>query len=122
MKSLLIVAHGSKRKESNDEIFDLTEKIKDKLGENFGHVSCAFLEISSPSISEGIDQCVQKNSDKILVLPYFLTTGRHVIDDIPDIVNEAKARNSNVKIILLPYLGSNSAVKNILVSIAENEK
>jgi len=122
MKSLLIVAHGSKRKESNDEIFDLTEKIKDKLGENFGHVSCAFLEISSPSISEGIDQCVQKNSDKILVLPYFLTTGRHVIDDIPDIVNEAKARNNNVKIILLPYLGSNSAVKNILVSIAENEK
>ena len=122
MKSLLIVAHGSRRKESNDEIFDLTEKIKDKLGENFGHVSCAFLEISSPSISEGIDQCVQKNSDKILVLPYFLSTGRHVADDIPDIVNEAKARNSNVKIILLPYLGSNSAVKNILVSIAENEK
>ena len=122
MKSLLIVAHGSRRKESNDEIFELTEKIKAKLGESFGYVSCAFLEISSPSISEGIDQCVQKNSSEILVLPYFLSTGRHVADDIPGIVNEAKAQNNNVKIMLLPYFGSNPAVEKILVSIAENEK
>ena len=122
MKSLLIVAHGSRRKESNDEILALTEKIKDKLGKNFGLVSCAFLEISSPSISEAIDNCVQAKSDEILVLPYFLSTGRHVAGDIPGIVNEAKTRNSNIKITLLPYLGSDPQVENILVSIAENEK
>ena len=69
MKSLLIVAHGSRRKESNDEIFELTEKIKAKLGESFGHVSCAFLEISSPSISEGIDHLYEQAINGVGVMP-----------------------------------------------------
>ena len=80
-KSLLIVAHGSRKKVSNIEIHQLANNISMKL-KSFPIVEACFLEIAEPSITQGIEICVQKGASEVLIMPYFLAAGRHVIEDI----------------------------------------
>ena len=83
MKHLLIIAHGSRRTGSNEEIDQIAKLVANKPENTFVHVSSAFLEIVKPSIPEAINDCIAKGATHITVLPYFLAAGRHVIDYIP---------------------------------------
>ncbi len=120
IKALLIVAHGSRKKESNIEIHELANNIASKSNA-FAIVESCFLEIAKPSIPEGLETCVNKNASEILIMPYFLAAGRHVIEDIPHIVNEEKMKYHKISIKLLPYFGSNPDIVDILKTLAEND-
>lgn len=52
MKFLLLVAHGSRRQASNQEIHGIAEKIAERLPLYYEGVQVAFLEFSSPSIDD----------------------------------------------------------------------
>ncbi len=119
-KALLIVAHGSRKKVSNIEIHQLANNISLKSS-FFDIVEACFLEIAGPSIPEGIKSCVDKNASEILIMPYFLAAGRHVIEDIPSIVNEERLKYDEVSIKSLPYFGSSSVIVDILRTLAEND-
>lgn len=119
MKSLLIVAHGSRRAASNDEVRALTSHIASKAGNQFDIVDCAFLELAEPSIPTGIQQSVEKGADEIIVLPYFLSAGRHVVDDIPNEVNTSREKYPNINIHIAPYLGAIGKVAELMVEQAE---
>ena len=118
-KSLLIVAHGSRKKVSNIEIHQLANNISMKL-KSFPIVEACFLEIAEPSIPQGIEICVQKGASEVLIMPYFLAAGRHVIEDIPNIVDNERAKYPGIAITSLPYFGSSPVIVDILKSLAEN--
>ncbi len=118
-KSLLIIAHGSKKKVSNIEIHQLANNIFIK-NKTFNFVQACFLEIADPSISQGIKICVDRNASSITIFPYFLAAGRHVIEDIPQIINYEKLKYPKVSIKMLPYLGSSPVIIDIVRTLAEN--
>jgi len=120
IKALLIVAHGSRKDESNSEIHELANNIASRSNA-FSIVEACFLEIAKPSIPEGLKICVNKNASEILIMPYFLAAGRHVIEDIPHIVNEEKMKYPKISIKSLPYFGSNPDIVDILKTLAEND-
>ena len=70
-RALLIVAHGSRRKESNIEVIQLAARIRRKNG-IFSNVNAAFLELAKPSISDAILNYVSNNVKEVVVIPYFL--------------------------------------------------
>ncbi|WP_456403982.1 sirohydrochlorin chelatase [Thiolapillus sp.] len=120
MKALLVVAHGSRRAASNDEVRKLCKRIREeKGGEEFGVVMAGFLELAEPSIPEGIEKCIELGADQVVVLPYFLSAGRHVSEDIPAEVEKARIANLHASIHLAPYLGSAPGVSRLLVELAE---
>ena len=118
-KSLLVVAHGSRKKISNIEIHQLANNISMKL-QTFSIVEACFLEIAEPSIPQGIESCVNQGASEVLILPYFLAAGRHVIEDIPNIVDEEKTKYPDILITSLPYFGSSPVIVDILKTLAEN--
>jgi sirohydrochlorin ferrochelatase len=118
MKSLLVIAHGSRREASNDEIRELTERITEKAGANFDLIVPAFLELAEPSIPEGIKICAEKGATEILVMPYFLSAGRHVAEDIPGEVDSVRDHYPGVNIRILPYLGSLEVIPDIMIEQA----
>ena len=83
MNALLLVAHGSRAQSANDEVRSLARTLGQNIGQTFGWIDCAFLEIAELSIAERIQTCIQNGADNITVLPYFLAAGRHVTKDIP---------------------------------------
>lgn len=84
---ILVVGHGSRRREANDDVRQAAERIA--VCGSFPIVEAAFLEIEQPSIREGIVHLVQRGVREIIVHPYFLSPGRHTRGDIPLEVQES---------------------------------
>ena len=116
-RALLIVAHGSRREASNDEVRKLTEVICTKAGNRFMMVIPAFLELASPSIPEGIEICIQAGANEVVVLPYFLSAGRHVSQDIPAEVDLKRTQYPQVKISIAEYLGSDAGIADLMLGL-----
>lgn len=117
MRHLLLVAHGSRREESNDEVRQLAAKM-DLLDHPFDSVTCAFLELAEPLIPDGIRQSVAMGASEVIVLPYFLSAGRHVVTDVPAEVESVKTEFPDVKMTLAPYLGSATSIPSLLLDQA----
>jgi sirohydrochlorin ferrochelatase len=109
--AVVLIAHGSRVAEANEEVQRLAERLKAKLRRE---VIACFLELIHPNIPEGIDMALLKSPPEILVLPYFLTQGRHVQEDIPKILSEKAKAYPETHIKLLDYLGANPRLLDLL--------
>ena len=122
MKAVLIVAHGSRREESNEEIRNLTRQVADRVGASqaadFELVEAAFLELAAPLIPDGVQSLVDQGATTVLVVPYFLARGTHVAKDIPAEVAKAQQANPGVAISITSYLGESKTVPDLLLDIA----
>lgn len=119
MKALLLVAHGSRRQTSNDEIRAVAVRLAAEAADRFDQVNCAFLELADPSIPEGIQQCVQAGMTEVVVVPYFLSAGRHVVEDIPAEVDKGRRQNPGIDIRITRHLGAAEGICNMLTTLAK---
>jgi sirohydrochlorin ferrochelatase len=83
-------------------------------------VHAGFLELATPSIPEGIENCINDGATRVTILPYFLNSGRHVVEDVPDFVVSAKNRHPNIDIIIAPHLGASPLMVELLVESAKS--
>jgi sirohydrochlorin ferrochelatase len=116
MKALLIVAHGSRRKESNEEVRRLAYRIRENSGPAFDLVSSAFLEISSPQFDSAVADLIDEGVTEIKIFPYFLAAGTHVVNDIPRLIEEEKEKNPSILFELLPHLGALQGISTLILN------
>lgn len=121
MKSLLIVAHGSRRQASNDEVRQLAECIS-KQTEEFDFVHSGFLELADPSIPQGLEDCIAKGAKEVVVMPYFLAAGRHVVEDIPAEVDPIIEKYPQIQITITPHLGHLQIMPQAIMHLAGETK
>lgn len=86
-RGVLVVGHGSRRREANDDVREAARRIAERG--RFPLFEAAFLEIEDPNIGEGFAHLVKRGADEVIVHPYFLSPGRHTRGDIPVEVREA---------------------------------
>ena len=111
--AVVIVGHGSKMKGFQRAM----EKVARQLSRRraFDFVSCAYLEITPPSIERAVDSLARRGATTILVLPYFLLMGVHIQEDIPEIIRSIRGKyRGKVKIILCPYLGYHEKIVSVV--------
>lgn len=115
MKKLLIVAHGSRRTSSNEELKVLVAKVSGNLGLSFDGVGAAFFEFASPSIEEVLTDFFNGQATEVVILPYFLSAGNHVARDIPEEVQKVLDQWPDKKITVLPHVGALDAMAGVIV-------
>lgn len=116
MKNLLIIAHGSRREQSNTEIRALAEQVAANLPLHVDDVSVAFLEFSSPTIHDVINSSLTKGTQELIVLPYFLSAGNHVVKDIPHELDQVIENWPGRKITILPHIGGSQEMVKLITS------
>lgn len=116
MKALLIIAHGSRRKESNEEVRRLSNRITENAGPAFDRVMSAFLEISSPQVDSAIADLADSGATEITVFPYFLSAGTHVANDVPQLINEAREAHPGIRFDILPHMGALQGISTLILS------
>jgi sirohydrochlorin ferrochelatase len=114
MKALLIIAHGSRKQSSNDEVKLLAGAVKSQPS-NFDLVEHAFLELTAPKVADGMTTLIEKGATEVVILPYFLAAGFHVVDDLPVFLDSAQAKYPNVKFSLLKHLGAADLMPNWII-------
>ena len=122
MKQLLVAAHGSRRASSNEDLSALVASVTPNLGENFDGVSAAFLEFASPSIEEKLTELFEQDATEVVVLPYFLSAGNHVVRDIPNIVDSVMSEFPGKKVNLLSHIGAFEAMSGVIVAASQLAK
>jgi len=120
MRCLLVVAHGSRRAESNEEIKELTGKVASLADGKFDRVECAYLELAEPLIPDAIRSLTEAGAKSVLVVPYFLARGAHVASDIPEQIGIARDANPGVEIIVSDYLGAAGEMPGLIMQLADN--
>lgn len=120
-RALLVVAHGSRRSASNDEIRQLVERLKTNVMNDFDLIEAAFLELAEPSIPNGIELCIQAGAEEVVVFPYFLSAGRHVAEDIPAEVKIKQDQYDDVKIRIAGYLGIADGISDMILQHVVNQ-
>lgn len=118
MPSLLLIAHGSRRAASNDEVRALADAVRAQPGQPYEHVEAAFLELAAPGIPAGLAILAARGATEIVAFPYFLAAGTHVAQDIPKAIAEFNTAHPDVKVRLTPHLGASAALPGAILSVA----
>lgn len=111
--AVILLGHGSRAEEANEGMYEVVRHLQKRRPEF--RFCAAFLEINSPSIPEGIEKCVAEGARRIILLPYFLHLGNHVLKDLPEYVKKSRQIYPDVVVSLSSHLGFHLK----LVEIAE---
>ncbi|MFV9510164.1 sirohydrochlorin chelatase [Tepidibacillus sp. LV47] len=98
MEAILFVAHGSRDAEGNEEVFGFTEKVAQKIREikSVPIIETCFLELTTPTVAEGIDQCIRQGATKVALVPIILFSAGHAKIHIPYEIDQAKGKYPDV--------------------------
>jgi sirohydrochlorin ferrochelatase len=114
--ALLLIAHGSRRAEANQDLVDLAARI-----EAHGHFPIAvasFLELAHPDIPAGGALCVARGARRVLLLPYFLAAGVHLQRDLTAARDHLALAFPNVDFHLGPALGPHPLLDQLVLERA----
>lgn len=116
--AVLMMAHGSRVADANNAVNEIAALVKQMT--DFEIVEVAFREQHQPNIQRGVDACVAQGAERILLYPYFLYMGAHVIEDLPEELAEAKRRHPQVEMVMGKHLGVHRKLAEVVVDrIAE---
>ena len=110
--AVLIMAHGSRVAEANDAAREIAAMVQEMTGYEIVEVS--FRELHEPNIQQGIDTCVARGANKILLVPYFLFMGAHVQHDLPEEIEAAQKRHPGLEMVMGPHLGVHRKLAEIV--------
>lgn len=112
----IVFAHGSRVESANDSVRAAAGRMAQEGG--FDLVDVAFLDCTPPDLLTSIGRIVERGAARIVVIPYFLTPGRHTAMDLPRIVEEASRIHKEVKIDVTDSLDGHPALGAILLERA----
>lgn len=110
--AILLMGHGSRVAEANLALHEIAGMVARQGG--FAIVEVAFREQHPPNIQAGIDACVKRGAQRILLYPYFLYAGAHVLEDLPDEMTTAARRHPGLELVLGTPLGVHPKLAEIV--------
>lgn len=117
MTGIAIFAHGSAIESANEAVRTVVSRFA-ALG-GFDMVEPCFLELGKPDLAGAAECMVARGATRIVVVPYFLTLGKHLQRDLPRIVSEIQSIHPSVKITVTPPLDGHPQLAAILMDRAQ---
>ena len=93
----MLIGHGTRDPDGANEFRGFADDLAARLGGRRSVLPC-FLELAAPSILGGIEQCVERNTGRIMAVPLFLFGANHVKTDVPAAINVARERHPELDI------------------------
>ncbi|MGD1712782.1 sirohydrochlorin chelatase [Dapis sp. BLCC M172] len=94
-RPLLLIGHGTRDADGKQTFLDFVQTYQN-LDKSRPVIPC-FLELTGPTIQEGVDKCVEKGYTELSALPILLFAARHNKFDITNELDRAKQRHPQIK-------------------------
>ncbi len=117
-RAVLLVDHGSRRYQANALIDEVAGLVKHRLGAG-SIVEPAHMEIAEPTIAQGFARCVEQGATMVVVHPFMLTPGRHVVEDLPRLIAQAAEAHDGVAFTMAAPLGSHAGIIDAVIERCE---
>ncbi len=114
--ALLVIAHGSRHQPANEDLRSLANRLACLA--DYPIVEPAFLELAEPDIAEGGERCIHQGATRVLMVPYFLSAGVHLLRDLTAARDALHARYPEVEIQLGAPLGPHPLLDQLVIERA----
>jgi len=112
--AIVLLDHGSRREEANVQLDELRERVAARRPD--ARVFAAHLGVVPPDLQQAIDAAVAEGAERVIVHPFFLLPGKHTATDVPQQVEDARARHPEVDIVHSAALGLDDALVDIVLT------
>jgi len=109
---IILFAHGSREPEWAQPL----ESIARQLSGEFT-VELAYLERMKPTLDEAVDSVVAKGARRVRIVPVFLGVGGHLKEDLPRLVEAARARHAGLEIVLEQTIGERKEITDAIAAV-----
>jgi sirohydrochlorin ferrochelatase len=113
LTAVLLIAHGSRHEPANVDLRNMAADLV-ASGE-YPIVEPAFLELAEPDIPAGGSACVARGAKRVLMIPYFLSAGVHLVRDLTAARDALIVRHPGVEFVLGPPLGPHPLLQTLVM-------
>ena len=117
MKAILLIDHGSRRDAANEMMNCMANLVQAMAGPDVV-VRYSHMELAEPSISAGVQSCVEAGATELIVFPYMLSPGRHSTGDIPRMVAEAAEAYPGLNVRVTSAFGVHEKLAELILGRA----
>lgn len=110
--AVLLIAHGSRNPAANRDLEGLAARLTAEGA--YPIVEACFLELAEPDITTGVSRCVARGATRILMIPYFLSLGIHLIRDLTMARSEAAELHRGIEVRLAAPLGPDALLETLV--------
>ena len=113
-RGVILFGHGSRDPAWRAPMDAVASKIIEKSPGT--RVVCAFLELQAPDFAAAVSELANAGAEHVTVLPMFLGIGRHARQDLPTLVEAARAAHPGLAFAVLPSVGE---LPEVIEALAE---
>ena len=113
---IVLFAHGSRDPQWRapiERIATLIQELSPKA-----QVRCAYLEMATPDLPSAVDELAQLGLRSLLVLPIFLGMGKHLRQDLPELMQTLRRKHPQIVLQLAASVGENQEVLRAIAQSA----
>lgn len=110
--ALVALAHGSRDPRSAATITALTDRARVLRPDLC--IEPAFLELSTPAVTDVVDRLVADGHEEVVVVPLLLSRAYHAKVDVPAVVAAMQARHPGLRVGAAPHLGTEPCFLDVL--------
>jgi sirohydrochlorin ferrochelatase len=110
--ALLLIAHGSRRQEANADLEFVASALRARG--RYPLVCVSYLELAEPDIEAGGALCVAAGATNVILVPYFLSPGVHVVEDLSAARAKLSERFPRVRFALAEPLGRHPLLVDVV--------
>lgn len=111
-RAIVLVDHGSRREEANALLEAVAGRARRVL--DGAVVIAAHMELAEPSLPAAIVLAAAAGATEVVVVPFFLSPGRHTVEDLPRLCAEGAAAAGGVRWRLTAPLGEDDLILEII--------
>ncbi len=113
---LLLLAHGSRQPQWAHPFERVLERLR--AGRPGVDAELCFLESMSPRLSQALEACAAAGQLDLLVVPLFLGSGAHLVEDVARQVEAACDRHPGLRVRVMPAAGDSPLLWQALADYA----
>ena len=83
-EAIILLGHGSRVPGAGEGMELVAQGMRQKMGPEI--IEICYMSKLGPHFPEAFDACVARGAKKVVVMPYFLHSGLHMREDIPEIL------------------------------------
>jgi sirohydrochlorin ferrochelatase len=118
--ALQLIAHGSRRPEANADLEHVAAAMRQRG--RYPVVQVSYLELAEPGIEAAGALCVDAGATDVILLPYFLSPGKHVVEDLTAARDRLAASFPGVRFTLAEPLGRHPLILEVVEARARESE
>ncbi len=113
-QAIILFAHGSSNPTWREPFDAIAQTVRAQATNT--RVELAFLEIMQPELHEVVQDCARQGIPYIRIVPLFFGVGKHVAEDLTQLIQTMQTQYTDLKIHVMPALGQSEMIRNAISS------